>query len=179
MQVKTGCSLCQAWHHLARGKQHTEVSHCLLGVCVSLRDFRKIHSTSQGRSLCGKAVGGNSLGLELTRWEQLMAPASASLPRQSELPCPSSPCSAACQFSSSLCPWCFSHWSPGCVRWWVSKSMCRPLKRIAWDSSSQPEAMGTPLPGGVWDLPVPCLHPSPYQSSCGFFISLVIGLVFS
>lgn len=30
-----------------------------------------------------------------------------------------------------------------------------------------------------WDLPVVCLHPSSYQSSCGFFIALVIGLLFS
>lgn len=42
---------------------------------------------------------------------------------------------------------------------------------------SQPDAMGTPLPGGVWDLPGPCLHPYPHQSSCGLFISLVVGLV--
>ena len=37
------------WGHLARVTGHAEARSCLFAVCESLRDFRKVCSTRQGR----------------------------------------------------------------------------------------------------------------------------------
>lgn len=68
-----------------------------------------------------------------------------------------------------------------------SQHWCPRLESLVWGwdfhSSEGPFAAKIPsrfliTTGLVWDLPIPCLHPS-YKSQCHFFMSLVIGVLFT
>lgn len=124
-----------------------------------------------------------SHGLESVAWvEQWVAPASASpcpAPRQGEQPCPE-----ASQFSSTLCVPGALHTKAqsACIGEWVSP--CAGPSRGSPGTPASAAFHSRMLWGLLflvwgWDLPVACLHPSSYQSSCGFFIALVIGLLSS
>lgn len=52
MQVENSNHLCQAWGYLARDTKHIEASYCLLGVCETLRDFKKVCSMSPRHAAC-------------------------------------------------------------------------------------------------------------------------------